>query len=274
MKRLLFIIILASISLVSYCPLPFSADELHPYLIKPVGGAIKTLVIDAGHGGKDPGAVGKRYYEKDLALKVALELRRIIQENMPEINVVMTRDDDTFIPLHKRGEIAKEAGGDFFISIHCNALENRSKFGTETYVLGVNEGQENYSTIIAENESILFEENYGDMYGGFDPTSPEGFIYFKLLKNVFRTESMRMATKIEGQFKTRLKRHSRGVKQAPFVVLYECGMPAILSEIGFISNYKEETYLASEEGQIYIASSLYRAIKEYNMELSTRGATQ
>jgi len=258
-------------ALVSYYPLPLSSSELHPDLIKPVGGAIKTLVIDAGHGGKDPGAVGKRYYEKDLALKVALELRRIVEENLPEIKVVMTRDDDTFIELHERGEIAKQAGGDFFVSIHCNALDNREKFGTETYVLGVNEGQENYSTIIAENEAILFEDNYGDMYGGFDPTSPEGFIYFKLLKNVFRTESVRMAEKIEGQVKTRLNRHSRGVKQAPFVVLYECGMPAILSEIGFISNYDEETYIASEEGRIHIASSIYRAIKEYNMELDIAG---
>ncbi|MDW3647372.1 MAG: N-acetylmuramoyl-L-alanine amidase [Bacteroidia bacterium] len=272
MRRLLFLICLVScLALVSYFPLPFSSAELHPDLIKPVGGNIKTLVIDPGHGGKDPGAVGKNHYEKDLALKVALELRRIVQENMPGIKVVMTREDDTFIELHRRGEIAKEAGGDFFVSIHCNALDNRSKYGTETYVLGVNNGQENYETIIAENESILFEENYGDMYGGFDPTSPEGFIYFKLLKNVFRSESVRMAEKIEKQFKTRLGRHSRGVKQAPFVVLYQCGMPAILSEIGFISNREEEKYLASEEGQIYIASSIYRAIKEYNMELDIPG---
>lgn len=265
---------MVSLALVSYYPLPFSSNELHPYLIKPLGGTIKTLVIDAGHGGKDPGAVGKHHSEKDLALKVAFELRRIVEENLPEIKVVMTREDDTFIELHRRGEIAKEAGGDFFISIHCNALDNRSKYGTETYVLGVNDGQENYATIISENESILFEENYGDMYGGFDPTSPEGFIYFKLLKNVFRSESMRMAEKIEGQYKTRLERHSRGVKQAPFVVLYQCGMPAILSEIGFISNRKEESYLASEEGQIYIASSIYRAIKEYNMELETPRVSQ
>ncbi|MEM6807193.1 MAG: N-acetylmuramoyl-L-alanine amidase, partial [Bacteroidota bacterium] len=254
MRRLLFIVYLVSLMmLVSYYPVEEKAPTSHVGQINPVGGNIKTLIIDAGHGGRDPGAVGKRYYEKDLALKVALQLRRLIQKNMPEIKVVMTREDDTFIELHKRGQIAKEAGGDFFVSIHCNALENRKKFGTETYVLGVNEGQENYATIIAENESILFEENYGDMYGGFDPSSPEGFIYFKLLKNVFRSESVRMAEKIESQFKTRLKRHSRGVKQAPFVVLYECGMPAILTEVGFISNYEEETYLASEEGQIHIA---------------------
>ena len=230
-------------------------------------GTIKTLIIDAGHGGKDPGAVGKNFYEKELALKIALQLKRIVNENLPEINVILTRDDDTFIELHKRGVIAKENGGDFFISIHCNALKNRSKFGSESYVLGTNKGQENYETIIAENQAILFEDNYSEMYGGFDPSSPEGFIYFKLLKNSFRKESLRLAEKIQHQYKSRLKRHSRGVKQAPFVVLYECGMPAILSEVGFISNLREEAFLGSEAGQIYIASGIYRAIKEYNMEL-------
>ena len=195
------------------------------------------------------------------------QLKRIINENLPDIKVVLTRDEDKFIELHNRGSLAKENNGDFFVSIHCNALANKAKFGSETYVLGVNKGQENYETIIAENEAILFEENYSEMYGGFDPSSPEGFIYFKLLKNAFRTESTRLANKVQFQFKNRLGRHSRGVKQAPFVVLYHCGMPAILSEVGFISNLEEEGFLGSETGQIYIASGIFRGIKEYNMEL-------
>lgn len=256
--RLLWLGILVGLSLMltSYAPVEVPFSE----------GLIKTVIIDAGHGGKDPGSLGARYHEKDLALNIALQLKRILNQNLPDLKVVMTRDDDTFIELHQRGEIAKQNEGDFFISIHCNGLENKTKFGTETYVLGINEGQENYERIIAENEAILFEENYEEMYGGFDPSSPEGFIYFKLLKNIFRNESMHFAKKVQGQYKSRLKRKDRGVKQAPFVVLYVSGMPAILTETGFITNYKEETFLASEVGQIYIASGIYRALKEYNME--------
>ncbi|MEL6675498.1 MAG: N-acetylmuramoyl-L-alanine amidase [Bacteroidota bacterium] len=255
------------ISMIVGCCLVGSLFSSYLPVDKPTNGKIKTLVIDAGHGGKDPGAVGKRFYEKDLALKIAIQLRRIMAENMPHVRVVMTRDDDVFVPLNERGSIAKESEGDFFVSIHCNALNDRSKFGTETYVLGTNPGQDNYRTIIAENEAILFEENYGEMYGGFDPSSPEGFIYFKLLKNAFRNESVRLGNKIQHQYSRRLGRKSRGVKQAPFIVLYHCGMPGVLTETGFISNYEEETFLGSDTGQIYIASSIYRAIKEYNMEL-------
>jgi N-acetylmuramoyl-L-alanine amidase len=255
-KLLLFILLLSGFSSTSFMiPAPNPAD-----------GKIKTVIIDPGHGGKDPGAVGKRYYEKDIALKVGLQLKRILNENLPHIKVVMTRDTDEFIELHQRATMAQENKGDFFISIHCNALENRSKFGTETYVLGINPGQENYKTIIAENEAILFEDNHAELYGGFDPSSPEGFIYFKLLKNVFRTASFRLAHKVQHQYGSRLGRKSRGVKQAPFIVLYLSGMPAILTEMGFISNYKEESFLASEVGQIFLATGMYRAIKGYNME--------
>jgi N-acetylmuramoyl-L-alanine amidase len=228
---------------------------------------IQTLIIDPGHGGKDPGSLGADHYERDLALQVSLKLRDLIQAELPELRVVMTREDDTFIELHRRAEIAKNANGDFFISIHCNGLRNKTKFGTETYVLGTNEGQENYETIIAENEAILFEENYVEMYGGFDPSSPEGYIFFKLLKNVFRTESTRLADKVQGQFAA-AGRKNRGVKQAPFVVLYLSGMPAILSEIGFITNAEEEQYLSSEAGQTEIARNFLQAIKEYLAEFS------
>ncbi|MEM7654733.1 MAG: N-acetylmuramoyl-L-alanine amidase [Bacteroidota bacterium] len=228
----------------------------------------RTVILDPGHGGKDPGAVGARHYEKDLALQVALRLRELIHEEMPDIQVVLTREDDTFIELHRRAEIAKNAGGDIFISIHCNGLRNKSKFGTETYVLGTNQGQENYEVIIAENEAILFEENYHEMYGGFDPSSPEGYIFFKLLKNVFRSESTNLADKVQGEF-AMAGRKDRGVKQAPFVVLYLSGMPAILTEIGFITNYEEETFLASVEGQDQIATNIVDALKAYYEEFST-----
>lgn len=228
---------------------------------------IRTVVIDAGHGGKDPGALGKNHYEKHITLAVAKEVKRIMEREMPQIKVVLTRDTDVFIELHKRGEIAKAAGGDFFISIHCNAQENHSKIGSETYILGTNPGQESYKRIISENQSILLEDDYEESYGDFNPNSPEGFIFFSLLKNAYREESLRLAEKLQTQFASRLQRVNRGVKQAPFVVLYACGMPAVLTEIGFISNPEEEVFLGSEEGQIFIASAIYRSIKEYNLEL-------
>ncbi len=228
---------------------------------------IRTLVIDAGHGGKDPGAVGKLYYEKNITLAVAKQLQRVLAQEMPEIRVVLTRETDEFIELHRRGQIAKEAGGNFFLSIHCNGMEDRSKAGTETYVLGTNPGQESYQRIITENQAILLEDNHEEVYDHFDPSSPEGFIFFSLLKNSYREESLRLADKIQHQFQSRLGRTNRGVKQAPFVVLYACGMPSLLTEIGFITNAEEEKFIGSEDGQIFIASAIYRAIKEYNLEL-------
>lgn len=231
------------------------------------GTGIQTLVIDAGHGGKDPGALGRNNHEKDIALAVALQVRRIMAREMPEIKVVLTRETDEFIELHRRGQIAKEAGGDFFISIHCNGLNDRSKAGTETYILGTNAGQESYKRIISENQSILLEEDYRSSYDNFDPNSPEGFIFFSLIKNSYREESIRLATKIQSQFESRLHRNNRGVKQAPFVVLYACGMPAVLTEMGFITNSDEEVWLSSEAGQISVASAIYRSVKEYNLEL-------
>ncbi len=239
---------------------------------KPVLGGIHTLVIDAGHGGKDPGALGITHYEKDITLAVALQVKRIMAREMPEIRVVLTRETDEFIELNRRGDIAKRADGDFFISIHCNGMVNKEKMGSETYILGTNPGQESYNRIISENQAILLETDYRSAYGEFNPNSPEGFIFFSLLKNAYREESIRLAEKLQYQFQSRLGRVDRGVKQAPFVVLYACGMPAVLAEIGFITNPAEEAFLASEEGQIYLASAIYRSVKEYNLELSINGS--
>lgn len=232
----------------------------------PNDGPIKTLVIDAGHGGKDPGCLGKNNQEKDIALAVALELRRLIQENLPGIKVVMTRDDDTFIELHRRGEIAQEVGADFFLSIHCNAIASPGIKGAETYILGANPGQESYRTIIAENQSILFEQNHSQLYGGFDPSSPEGFIYFRLINNAFRQESAHFAELIQSYYQTRVERPVRGVKQGPFVVLWRSGTPALLTEIGYLTNPEDEAYLGSENGQLQVASCIFRALKAYNVE--------
>lgn len=227
-------------------------------------GPIKTLVIDPGHGGREPGAVSKNYREKDLTLAIALELKKFVAANMPEVDIVMTRDDDRFVGLFDRARIAQDNGGDFFVSIHCNSVVQSFVKGTETYVMGINEGKENLETVVAENEAILLEEDYEDLYGGFDPKSPEGLIYFRLLKIAFRQESTMMATKIQQEFRNRLKRIDRGVKQGAFVVLYLSGMPAVITEVGFISNKDEEAYLASKKGQKEIAFSIFKGIKAYN----------
>jgi N-acetylmuramoyl-L-alanine amidase len=230
-------------------------------------GPIRTIIIDAGHGGKDPGALGKQYREKDVALNIALSLRDLLRRYAPHLRVVLTRGNDEFVELHERGRIAQAYKGDFFVSIHCDANTNRSAYGSSTYVLGVNSGQERYRSYIRENQSVLFEENYKQMYDGFDPSSPESYIMFRVMRNVFRQESMYLANKVQGNFESRLKRKNRGVKQGPFIVLWASAMPAILCETGFISNPTEEKFLASETGQVFIASSIYRAIRDYNHEL-------
>lgn len=246
----------------------FSAICCLSYMPHPMGkGPIRTIVIDAGHGGKDPGAMGKTYKEKDLTLKMALKLKEILNTNMPQIRVILTRGDDRFVPLHQRSKIAQLYKADFFISIHCNANPNKKFFGSSTYILGINQGQSRYRSYIRENEAVLFEKDYETMYGGFDPKSPEGEIYFRVMKNAFRQESAHLAEKIELDSKQRLKRKSLGVKQGPFIVLWRSGMPSVLVETGFVTNPEEEKFLGSSKGQLYIASSLYRAIRDYNYEL-------
>jgi N-acetylmuramoyl-L-alanine amidase len=255
-RRLLSLIILLALVASSYFPAPRPA----------IDGPIQTLIIDAGHGGKDPGSLGLRYQEKDIALAIALQLRQVVNENLPHIRVIMTRDTDKFISLGRRGSIAQGQRGDFFVSIHCNGSVKNHVAGSSTYVMGINDGEEEDETIVSENESIMMEENYRSLTGGFEPNSPEAHIYFKLLKNAFRRESIHLADKIQYQYKNRIGRKSYGVKQAPFVVLYMSGMPAVLTETGFITNEEEETFLASVNGQAHIAQCLYRAIRDYNQE--------
>lgn len=229
-------------------------------------GPIKVLVIDPGHGGRDPGAVGARRYEKDITLKVALELKEILAAEMPEIKVVMTRERDHFVSLYRRGKIAQEHHADFFLSIHCNSSVNHESMGSESYVLGFNPGEESYRTHMSENRAILYEDNYQEVYGDFDPKTPESYIYFNLVRDVFRNESMRMAAKVQRYYRQETGSFDRGLKQAPFMVLWLSGIPGILTEIGFISNRNEERLLSTREGQRAIARCLFKAIREYNEE--------
>lgn len=220
------------------------------------------VVIDPGHGGKDPGALGKIYKEKDIALAVSLRLAELLKKD-PLFRPVLTRDTDTFIELIRRADTANKLHADFFLSIHCNANPKRDIYGSETYALGEHKTQDNLAVVMRENSAILLEEGYQRTYEGFDPNSEEAYIIFSLMQHAYLKQSLRLAKKIEDQLATRAKRQSRGVKQAGFLVLWRTSMPAVLCEIGFITNPEEEKYLASESGQEHIAQSLYQALRQY-----------
>lgn len=226
---------------------------------------IRTVVIDPGHGGKDGGSLGSKGMEKDIALKIALKLGTYIKQNMPDVQVIYTRDDDTFIPLDERAEKANKAKADVFISIHCNSLPKRNTKirGTETYVMGLHTAEENLAVAKRENSVILKEKNYLQRYGGYDPNSPEAHIMLSMYQNAFLGQSILLAEKIEAHFTAQSKRPSRGVKQAGFVVLKATAMPSVLVETGFLSHPDDEKYLLSSAGQDYIAASVYRAFRDY-----------
>lgn len=228
---------------------------------------VRKVVIDAGHGGRDPGAVGKHHYEKDLALTIALRTGKYIEKYLPDVQVIYTRKDDRFIELHRRAQIANESKADLFISIHCNANNSSRIYGTETYVMGLHKTQANLEVAKLENAAILKEEDYADMYEGFNPNNDEDYITLSIFQNAFLDQSIELASKVEEQFSKRAGRKSRGVLQAGFWVLYKTAMPGILVETGYLSNPTEEKYLASEQGQVYLASAIYRAIKEYKLAI-------
>ena len=239
----------------------FSGLDNKPY-------KLKTVVIDAGHGGKDPGCHGKGAEEADITLKVALELGRIIKENLPDVKVVYTRTTDTFVELHDRAGIANKNKADIFISIHCNSGPSEV-FGTETYTMGLHTSEGNLEVAKRENAVIFQEKDYKKNYGGYDPNSPTGHILMANYQNALIKNSIRFAGKVENQFKKRVGRSSRGVKQAGLLVLWKTAMPGALVEVGFLTNPKEEKYLNNETNRSYIASAIYRALKEYKSELES-----
>lgn len=224
---------------------------------------IKKVVIDPGHGGKDPGAVGKKAYEKDIVLSISLKLGDLIEKNFNDVQVIYTRKEDVFVELFKRAEIANTNNADLFISVHANAGKNSKSCGTETYVMGLHKTNENLEVAKRENAVILIEEDYLTKYEGYDPNSAESFIVFSLLQNAYLEQSLNLADKVQEQFRERAKRKDRGVMQAGFLVLWKTTMPSILVETGFISNAKEEQFLLSDIGQDYIASAIFRAFRSY-----------
>lgn len=231
------------------------------------GYQVKTIVIDAGHGGHDPGCLGGHSREKHLALGIALKLRDLMQERHPDIRIIMTRDDDTFIPLYKRAAIANRNQADLFISIHCNFMPGSSATrGSETYVMGLHTAEHNLQVAKRENASILLEDDYEKNYD-YDPNSPEGHIMLSMFQNAYLEQSILFAERVENQLKTQAQRRSRGVKQAGFVVLKETTMPSVLIEAGFLSNATEEKFLMSDHGQQSVATAILAAFTEYRNTL-------
>jgi N-acetylmuramoyl-L-alanine amidase len=232
--------------------------------------SIHRVVIDAGHGGKDPGALGKNSREKDIALAIALKTGEYIRKNIPDVEVIYTRKTDVFVELHRRAKIANDSKANLFISIHCNASKNTAAYGTETYVMGLHKSDANLEVAKLENAAILNEENFADMYEGFDPNEDEDYITLTMFQDAFLDQSTMLAEEIQRQFRERVKRKDRGVFQAGFLVLYRTTMPGVLIETGFISNAEDERFLMSDEGQTYIASAIFRSFKYYKEEMERK----
>lgn len=230
-----------------------------------------TVVIDAGHGGHDPGAIGKRGKEKNINLSVALKLGKLIQNNHSDTKVVYTRSSDVFVPLHRRAEIANEAKADLFISIHTNSIASRSSrvSGTETYTLGLHRTQENLEVAQKENSVILIEDDYQKQYAGFNPNSSESYIIFEFLQDKNMAQSVNFAQLIQQQFRHKARRIDKGVHQAGFLVLRETSMPSVLIELGYITNPNEEAYLLSSNGSSMLAQSIYQAFVNYKANKKT-----
>ncbi len=227
-----------------------------------------TVVIDAGHGGKDVGAIGLRgTKEKTINLKVALALGSMIRRNHPEVRVVYTRSGDTFVGLQRRANIAVKAKADLFISIHTNSTaagrRGTTARGTETFTLGMHRAADNLAVAKRENSVITLEADYRQRYEDFDPGSSESYIIFEFMQDRYMEESVKLARMIQRQFVSTAKRVDKGVHQAGFLVLREVSMPSVLVELGFINNRQEEKYLASSAGQNQLARSIYNAFKAY-----------
>ena len=231
-----------------------------------------TVVIDPGHGGKDPGAIGKRGKEKNINLSVALKLGNLIRENCKDVNIVYTRQKDVFVALDRRAQIANNAKADLFISIHTNSVaKGRTVRGTETYTLGLHRTDDNLEVAKKENSVILIESNYEQRYAGFNPNSSESYIIFEFLQDKNMEKSVQLATHIQKQFKTTAKRIDKGVHQAGFLVLRETTMPGVLVELGYISTPDEERYLLTEAGTSALAKSIYQAFLSYRKKNNVPG---
>lgn len=230
------------------------------------------LVIDAGHGGRDPGAVRGKIKEKDINLGVALEFGRLVEQNMPDVKVVYTRKTDKYLGLNERARLANKTKANLFVSIHTNstAAKSTNVLGTDTYILGLGRSAENQEVARRENSVIKLEEDYTTKYEGFDPDSPESYIIFEFMSNNYMEQSFKAASLIQSDFKSVAKRVDRGVKQGGLLVLRETAMPSILIELGFINNTKEAQYLNTSAGQKNMAKAIYSGFRKYKDDFDKR----
>ena len=228
---------------------------------------ISKIVIDAGHGGEDPGAIGSRGKEKDVTLTVALEVGKLISENCPDVEVIYTRKTDVFIPLYNRSKIANDKHADLFISIHCNSSDNKSANGVETFVMGLHKTESSLDVARKENASMLLEKDYKNKYGDFNPNSPESYVIFSLYSSAYLESSVQLASKVQKNLLKCTHFRDRQVQQAGFWVLHKVAMPSILVELGFISNKSEESQLLDPTFQKALAASLCNAFIEYKNQV-------
>jgi N-acetylmuramoyl-L-alanine amidase len=224
---------------------------------------INTVVIDAGHGGKDPGAVNGKLYEKDIVLNISTKLGALIKKNFPNTNIVYTRSSDKFVEVAERGRIANRAEADLFISIHINAAESSAATGTSTYVMGLDKANRNLDVAMKENDVVTYEEDYSTKYEGYKAGDPASYIIFSLIQSAHLDQSMQLAESVQKHFKQDLPMRDLGARQGPFLVLWNTSMPAILAEVGFISNSKDRAFISTDKGQNAAARSLFNAFSEY-----------
>lgn len=228
---------------------------------------VNKVVIDAGHGGTMPGCVGKKSKEKDVTLAVALKFGKLIEKNCPDVKVIYTRKTDATVEVYKRAVIANENKADLFISIHCNANENKAAHGIETFVMGLEKSDASIAIAKKENADILLEKDYKTNYGGFDPNSGEASVIFSLYTSAYLKNSAILASKVQNHLLKNTNLTDRKVQQAGFWVLYKVAMPSILVELGFLSHPKEEEFLIKESTQDVMAVSLYNAFIEYKNQI-------
>ena len=237
------------------------------------GSALKKVVIDPGHGGRDPGAVGARSKEKDIVLDISLRLGKMINQKYPDVEVIYTRKTDVFVEHYKRADIANKAHANLFISIHANSAAKGSKCpsGTETYVMGNDKSAANMEVAKRENSVILLEEDYEQRYAGFDPDNPVSYIIFSLMQHSSLNQSLDFAAEIQNQF-GKAKRVDRQVKQAPIFLLHQTAMASVLVEVGFICNTAEESFMNSAAGRETLASSIFQAFSSYKAKIEDRSS--
>lgn len=249
----------------------FIGSIVCPYCSSSLWAKEFIVVIDAGHGGKDPGAVGKISKEKDINLKVALKVGDLIRKNCKDVKVIYTRNKDVFVTLNKRAEIANNAKADLFISIHTNAVaKSKTLKGASTWTLGLARSEANLEVAKRENSVILYESDYKTRYAGFDPNSSESYIIFEFMQDKYMEQSVHLASIMQKQFKNHCRRVDHGVHQAEFLVLRATAMPSVLVELGFISTPEEERYLNTDNGVSTMAQGIYQAFAQYKKEHDDR----